>query len=297
VQPSADSGKPRSLPSQWIHRSSKRAWFGPLTGAATVAADRWPRLLRSLEVLRVLVLCDFRARYRSQALGVFWSLLHPLVMMGILSIIFTQVFHPDIAHYPIFLIIGLVMWQWLSQSITAGTQTFVQNSDLVKRTVFARETLPIASVVSFGVNFLIESGLVLVLVFIFRGSAKLSPALLLLPVLLALYMVLLSGVALATSVLNVVYRDVSYIVNTGLSILYWVTPVMYSTDKVKMEPYHTLLSLNPAGAIIQSVRHAIMDGTVPSLREWGFMVVPTLLLFLLGMAIFRRHERSALDHV
>src|SRR5215475_3074223 len=166
------------LPDLWSHHTALRSWHGRLDDdgpAPSFAADRAHRraaLKRSLQVLWVLTRSDFRARYRAQALGVVWSLLSPLVMMAIMSLVFTQVFRTSTAHFPIFLLIGLVVWEWIANAISASTQVFVSNADVIKRTVFARETLPVAAVLSHGINFLIAASLLLVFVPIFPGAFR-----------------------------------------------------------------------------------------------------------------------------
>jgi ABC-2 type transport system permease protein/lipopolysaccharide transport system permease protein len=292
------SGAPpgRPLPEVWLHRTARSARYGALDGDQPRAGGARPGLARTIEVLRVLTRTDFRARYRAQALGVVWSLLNPLVMMGILSLVFTRVFRTATPNFPIFVLIGLVCWQWITNGVTAGTQSFVGNADLVKRTVFAREALPIASVLSYGVNFLVESLIVVAFVPIFPDAFRLSPALALVPIYLALLALLIAGVSLATSVLNVIYRDVAYIVSTALGILYWLTPVMYPLEVIP-RPYRTVLEWNPAGAILEALRGTVMRGQAPGAQAWAAMVLPTAAALAIGWLLFRRNERLALDHV
>src|SRR6185436_12464534 len=109
----------------------------------------------SLHVLWVLTRTEFRARYRSQALGLLWSLLNPLVMMGIISLVFTHLFRSQEAHFPVFLLMGLLLWQWVTGAITTATTVFIGNADIIKRTIFLRQLLPMATVLSYGINFCI----------------------------------------------------------------------------------------------------------------------------------------------
>jgi ABC-type polysaccharide/polyol phosphate export permease len=145
-----------------------------------------------------------------------WSLLYPVVTMGILSLIFTRVFKSEVKEFPIFVLIGLLVWQVISAATLGATMTFVAHSEIIKRTVFPRILLPIAVMLSHGVNFLMASVALVVFIPIFPTAFKLSPTLLLVPVILFLLAILLAGVALAVSVLNVIYRDVAYLVETGL---------------------------------------------------------------------------------
>jgi lipopolysaccharide transport system permease protein len=108
--------------------------------------------------------------------------------------------------------------------------------------------------------------------------------------------VLLTGIALAASVLNVIYRDMAYLVSTGLSLVYWLTPVVYPPSMLP-ERWRALFAWNPLSGVMMGVRDALLRGTAPSGEAWLQLVVPTLLVLLVGVAIFRRHEREMLDHV
>ena len=306
------------LPRSWLHRTPRHSYHGPLEDladgevpqrASESFGARVGRVLGSalrgaedgqgagwLHVLTVLVRTDFRARYRGQALGMVWSVLYPLVMMGIMSLIFTQVFRSQTRHFPIFLLIGLIFWQWVTSSVTAATQVFVSHADIIKRTVFARQLMPIAVVLSYGINCAIESVALLIFLPIFPGAFKLSWALLTVPVLVVLLVLLLSGVALGAAVLYVIYRDVAYIVSTGLLLLYWLTPVVYPVEVIPY-PYRMLIQVSPLAGILHSLRHAIMDGQPPTAMGWAGIVLPCALLFGIGWLLFRHYERMVLDYV
>ena len=285
---------PRELPDAWVHRTPERTWVGDFDGTprrrAKTRGPHW------LYVLKVLTANEFFARYRAQALGFVWSFLNPLVMMAILSVIFTRVFPSHTKNFPIFVLMGVIVWQWVSAAANGTTMVFVNNADMIKRTVFPRQLLPMSLILSFGINFLMESSLLVVFIPIFPSAFKLSPTLLLVPVFLAFLLVLLFGVGLMVSVLNVLYRDLAYLVQTGLYILYWLTPVIYPLEIVP-EPYQTALKCNPFGAILTALRGAIMLGETPSALGWASIVGPSVAMFLLGWAVFRHYERMVLDYV
>jgi ABC-type polysaccharide/polyol phosphate export permease len=254
------------------------------------------RTASAWQVLRVLVRTDFRSRYRAQALGVVWSLLNPIVMMGILSLVFTRVFRASTPHFPVFMLIGLVVWQWISTAVSSATQAFVAQAELVKRTVFPRQLLPAASVMSYGLNFCLESLVLVAFIPIFPGAFRLSPALLLVPLLLLFLLVCLTAITLATSVLNVIYRDVAYLVNTGLIILYWLTPVIYPMD-ILPGPVRAVLVWNPLAGVLMALRGCVMLGQAPSLLEWARIALPVGGAAAIGWATFRHYERMVLDYV
>lgn len=296
----------RLLPSLWSHRTKSGIRSGPLdrngdgsprpdAQAQREALHKLPQQ-HPLQVLYVLTRTDFRARYRAQALGIIWSLLNPLVMMAIISVIFTQLFKSAEENFSIFLLIGLLGWQWFTASLNAATGVFISNAEIVKRTVFARQLLPIAISLSYGINFCIESVVLLAFIPIFPGAFKLSWALLLVPVFLAIQLALIVGLALMTSVLNVIYRDVQYLVTTALLILYWLTPVFYPL-KVIPFPYRTLLQLNPMAGVLTAMRNVIMHGQLPTPLAWGGMLIPTTIILLVGWLVFRHYEHMVLDYV
>jgi ABC-type polysaccharide/polyol phosphate export permease len=284
--------KQRPLPDVWIHRTPKGSRSAASRGgkAARPTEPSW------LWALWVLTRHEFRARYRAQALGMVWSLLYPLVMMGILSLVFTKVFRSSTPNFPIWVLIGVIAWQFVGSAVNSGTGAFMAHAEIIKRTVFPRQLLPMAVMLSFGINFLLESSLLIVFIPIFPEAFAFSPALLALPVILFFLVVLLAGVALAFSVLNVVYRDVAYLVNTGLLILYWLTPVIYPVDIIP-EPWQTVLKCNPLTGVLNGLRGVIMTGAWPSLLMWASIIVPSLIVFGLGWAIFRHYEKMVLDYV
>ncbi len=143
---------------------------------------RTPWLREHVSLLILFAENDFRARYRAQALGVVWSLLQPLVMMGILSLVFTRAFHSTEPHFPVFLLIGLLAWQWIAASLNAATLAFVLQADMVKRTIFPRALLPISAVLSYGMNAAVETLVLLALIPFFPGAFHVSWALLAIPV-------------------------------------------------------------------------------------------------------------------
>jgi ABC-type polysaccharide/polyol phosphate export permease len=291
----------RSLPDVWVHRRPRGLTYGPLDhdgsrksarARAGVPGVPW------LHVLGVLTRNEFRARYRSQALGILWSLLNPLVQMAILTVIFSHVdaFKSAIPNYPVYLLMGVVVWQWFSTGINAATQSFITHADVVKRTVFARELMPLATMLSYGINFAMEAALVLALAVLYPHAFKLSPALLLVPIILLVLLALNVGIVLGASVLHVIYRDVAFLVSTALTLLYWLTPIIYPMTFVP-EPYATVLHFNPMASILIALRGCIMEGTAPSALTWLGMLAPTALLLALGWALFRHYERMVLDYV
>jgi ABC-type polysaccharide/polyol phosphate export permease len=290
----------QALPEVWVHRKPGGVSYGSLDESVR---GRAPRGTHSLHVLAVLTRNEFRARYRAQALGILWSLLNPLVQMTILSVIFSHVdaFKSTIPNYPVYLLVGVVVWQWFSTAISTATQSFITHTDIVKRTVFPRQLLPLATALSYGVNFVMEAGLIVAFAVVWPHAFRFTSALLLVPLICALLVVLICGVVLTTSVLHVIYRDVAFLVTTALALLYWLAPIIYPVsfvdDAAVPRIYKLLYHLNPIASLLVALRGCILDGVWPSALTWIGMTVPSLVMLGLGWLLFKHYERMVLDYV
>lgn len=247
-------------------------------------------------VLVTLCVNEYRNRYRAQSLGVVWSIANPLLQMGVLSIVFAHLLGDKVQHVGAFMLIGLIVWHWVQSSLTGATNVFLTYSELVRRAPLQRRLLPLAVILSYGITFLIESAIVVVYALVSPSSFALTPALLLVPVLLGLLCATMAGISFATASLNVIYRDAAFAVTTGLTLLYWLTPVVYPLSTVP-ERYRAILRVNPLGGIIEALRGAIIDGTAPDAIGWAYIVAPVALVLAFGLLVFRRFETTVLDHI
>jgi ABC-type polysaccharide/polyol phosphate export permease len=236
-------------------------------------------------IIRNLVLKDFRLRYRSLSIGVLWSLLSPLVLMGVLAYVFTNVFPTSQSeHFTAYILCGLVPFTAFSTTVISGTGSVVENSFLLRRARFSPYAIPLASILANAIHFAFQVVVLLLLAL----ATGISPAgtWLLLPFVSVLYLVFLAGAVLLFSSLNVYYRDVRYIVESFSAILFWFVPIFYPETAIPSD-MRPLFEYNPVAATVFLFREIVLNADVPAAGLW-FKLAATAGLFLsLGFATFQ----------
>ena len=238
-----------------------------------------------------LVRRELRQKYQGSVLGVAWYLVNPLVLMAAYWFLFDVVLETfSYEDYPLFLLCGLVVWIFFSQSLLAASGSLLDQGALIRKARFAREVIP-ASVVS--VQFL-TFAVVLVLLAVVTVAVRgtFDVALLVLPVVLLCLAGFVLGLALAVAVLHAFFRDVAPILGAVLLPWFFLSPIFFGIDQVTSnETYRFVLEwLNPVAPYIVAVRDVLYDGAVPSLGVFAYIVVAAALALVLGRALFRRLE-------
>ena len=249
----------------------------------------------SLFVLQQLVLKDFRIRYRNMSLGLMWSLINPLVMMGILTFIFGYV-QPSVQQpaFPVFILCGLVPYNFFTGAWLSGTISIVDSHALIKKVPVPRELVPIAAVLSNGVHLLIQLALLFVFLFAYGGTPNRYWCWL--PVIWILDIVFLCGLALFTSALNVFIRDTRYVVESLNLVLFWMVPIFYSFASIAPQ-YHNFYRFNPAAALTLAMRNILLEAKAPPPSLLLILTSVSIAAFILGLLIFRRLKPNFYDHI
>ncbi len=244
---------------------------------------------------RSLVLKDFRVRYRNMSLGVFWSLLNPLTMMGVLSFVFSGIFpNPQIKNFPVFILCGLIPFNFFSLAWASGTSSLLDNTGLIKRLTVPREIIPIASVLSNCMHLGIQISLLLFLVL--AAGYGINWYWLWLPLIWGLEVVFVMGMALACSALNVYIRDMRYVVESSNTILFWLVPIFYPFSLIPAR-FSGIYELNPIAALVLATRNVLLDAKAPPSTLLWKLSISCILVFLLGWGVFQLLKRRFYDHL
>jgi lipopolysaccharide transport system permease protein len=257
-------------------------------------------------LLAQLVLRDIRVRYRYTAVGVLWAVLEPLALMAVLAFVFSFVLadRADFARgaagapYAVFLLTGLVFWQFTAASLTHAAASILDNRNLVKKVRFPREVLPLAALGYPLVNLCIGVFLLLALHLLLGG--QLSASLLWLPPLFGIQLLLTAGLAMLLACGNVHFRDVGYILAVALLLGFYATPILYPSTLVseaKLPEWMVwLYHMNPMSGLIESYRAAVFGGT-PSLALLLWPLGVAFAAATAGLLTFRRLSPTLSDHL
>jgi len=260
-------------------------------------------LFRYRDLVRNLVVCDLRVRYRNSALGFFWSLLSPLLMMIVFTFVFTvMVPSGGPEHYPIFFLAGLLPWQFFTNSISVATVSVVENAHLIKKIYFPRDVLPLARVLSNLVHFLLAL-LVFFALYPFFGM-RISGWVLLLPAIILIQLSFTLGLAFVFSTLNVFYRDTRHVTDTLMLLWFFLTPVFYSLDNVRpaflglgIDLHRLIYTLNPMASLVALYRAVLYYGVPPDLgMSLGTSLIALICLWI-GYRVFCRYRGSFSEEV
>jgi ABC-2 type transport system permease protein len=263
--------------------------------AARAALPTFGWLPRYGELLRTLVRRELRTRFRGSVLGIFWSLIYPLAMIGVYTLVFSVLWRVtgDIPHYPLFVLSGLAVWGFFQAGIQLGTNSLVQNGELIKKVWFPRELVPAAAVLAQTVTIFVMLA-ILIPVDLIVEPANARTVVLVIPMVAALICLVL-GLAWILSVANVFYRDVEHLLAVVFLPWFFLTPVLYGLDQFSAASSHRWLILlmrygNPVTPYVEGVRAVVLQATVPGapLLLYIFLVGP--LLALLGLWVMQRFE-------
>jgi ABC-type polysaccharide/polyol phosphate export permease len=240
---------------------------------------------------------ELRQKYKGSALGVLWYLINPLVLMGAYYLMFGVIFKvagpQQPTNYPLFLLVGLVVWVFFSQAVLSAAPSLLDQGALVRKARFPREAIPASVVTVQLVTFLALLGLLTPVTIAIRGTA--DPALLALPAILACLFAFVLGFALAVSVLHAYFRDVAPILSAALLPWFFLSPIFFDPSRVdrfsdEQAALFVLEWVNPVAPFIVAVRDVIYGGGLPAPSVLLYVAAAGALSLAGGLALFRRMQ-------
>lgn len=260
---------------------------------------------RNRILLHELIITDFKLRYQRSMLGYLWSILKPLFLFAILYVVFDKFLRlgRDIEHFPVYLLLGIVLWQFFTEATNNGLQAIISRGDLIRKINFPKYVIVVSGTVSSLINLAIN--LVVVLVFILINQVNLSwDALLILPLIIELYVFAL-GLAFFLSAINVKFRDIGYLWEIFLQAAFYATPILYPLAMVmaQSETAAKLMLLNPVAQVIQDARYVLVTHDSVTIwqlvGEWKvlipFMIVA--LVLVLAAYYFKKNSKYFAENI
>jgi len=264
--------------------------------AATGIGARHPAWRHFVYVTSALTSTEFKLRYFGSVLGYLWTLLRPLMLFGVLYVVFTHVvrFGGKVPHYPVVLLGAIVLFNFFSEATSGGLGSLVARENLLRKVAFPRAAVPVAVSLTAAAN--LALGLVVVFAFAVIDGVDPSFTWVLFAIAVLAVVALATALSVLLAVLYVRYRDVQPIWEVVLQMLFWGTPIIYTIESVPNN-FQELLMFNPLGALVQQSRHWLVQSSTESAAEAiggaGWLLVPaavSVALVFLTVVVFRRSE-------
>ena len=246
------------------------------------------------ELLKTNVKKDIRGKYKASFLGILWSFVNPLLQVMVYAIVFPYIMKVQTENYLIFLICGIIPWTWFVTSISTGTSSIVNNSNLIKKVYFPRTIIPISIVTSGMINFLISC--VIILAFVLCGGLGLSWHLVFLPFIIIIQYIVTLALVFLFSAIDVYIKDVEYIVAFFLNMAFYATPVLYSSELFEGWMMW-IFRLNPMAHLINAYRDIFYVHQIPQMINLSILLGIGVILLIMCYLLFKKLEKRFAEEI
>lgn len=249
-------------------------------------------MLRDLFAYRALVknlvLKDLKLKYRDSVLGFVWSLVNPLVTLGVFTLAFRYIMRVQMENFPYFLMVGMLPWNFFAGSLMASTGAVIGNANLIKKVYFPREILPIATVL-FGLAQLVLALVVFLPALMFFSGARVNWTMALFFPVLAMHLLFTIGLAFLLSAVTTAFRDVAHLTEVALMLLFWLTPIVYPASMAPA-PVQAFFKSSPLAAFALAYQDVLFWGRVPEPLVFWTILGWTMGALFVGHAVFRGYS-------
>ena len=237
---------------------------------------------------------DLKIRYKNSVLGIIWSLVEPLLMLGVLFFVFSTMFKFEIENFPIYLLLGIICYNFFKNGTTFALNSLTNRSSLMTQIYFPRAIPGLSSGVTAAIMLLLE----LVVLGIFMVALEYTPpiTILALPLILALEFLLVLGMALPLSVLNVKFKDTEFIWMVVVHAGFFLTPIFYQFDMLP-DYVQSVLQFSPVVQVVTMAHHVVLYGILPSVNSVLYAVGSTSIIVIIGYLIFRKYQVRIVEEV
>ncbi len=237
---------------------------------------------------------DLKLRYKNSVLGFLWSILEPLLMLGVLYFVFSYIFPSQIKNYPLYILLGIIIWNFFSRSTSMGMNSILGRSGLVITMNFPKSILPISANITSLLMMGLELGVFTLFMVVFQAAPSIT--VLFFPLLIVFLVLLCIGLSMLLSIINTRYRDVAYMWQVLLYAGFFISPIVY---ELKIFPAETqrLLLLNPVTQIIDMAHNVILYGTFPLIENIIYLIGICSVIFFVGMFYFDKKGKDVADYV
>jgi len=249
-------------------------------------------LRKNVELIKNFAITDLKIKYRNSVLGFLWTFLEPLLLLSVLYIVFTNIFKNEIEHFALFLLLGLILYNTLQKGTDFGLNSIRSKTGLLTQIYLPKEIPAISATVTSSIMLIFE----LIVFGIFMAVFQFIPpvTILLLPLILLLEFVLIVGLSLALSVLNVRFNDIQFIWKVVIQAGFFLTPIFYTID-ILPQFLQDILKFSPMVQILNMARDVTLYNTIPSLESIVLGVGTTLVVFAVGCGIFRKLQPKIVE--
>lgn len=256
--------------------------------------DKIKEIYQYRHMLKTLVKQDITGRYKGSFFGFLWTLLNPLLMLFVYSIVFQFIFRSGIENYPIYLFICLMPWNAFANTIAVGTTCVSNNASILKKVYFPREVLPLSVVISNTIQYFFSA--VIIFAALLVSGVGISWYALFLPLIVLVQAIFSLGVIMLLSAANVYIRDVQYIMNPVMMIWMYATPILYSITMIP-EKFLNLYKLNPMTSIMLEYQNILYHKQLPDFVNLGMVFIVSIIILIIGYFVFNKLQRRFAEEV
>lgn len=245
-------------------------------------------------LLKTLVIRDFKIKYKASVLGVFWSFLNPLLMTFVYMFVFSTLFRNSIENFVVYLMSGIILFNYFSEATNLGMQSIVGNAGLITKVYMPKYIFPISKVLSSGINLIIS--LIPLLIMMAITGVRFSKSLLLIPVVMLFLILFCVGVSLILSTAMVYFRDIQFLWGILLTILNFMSPIFYPETIIPAR-FITLYHMNPMYQFLFFMRTITLGGISPTPITYLYCFLASVVTLAVGLFVFRKNQSSFVLHL